>query len=111
MRDSTDFFAIRYFLSMLGNIIPGAVLSSPPRALLRFIQLPSLRFFQARGDVLLFGHLSDSPEARLPYGELEDTLSQAYGPEACRMVKQARGVFGHKLNTVWKVVGPWFGTC
>ena len=28
------------------------------------------------------------------------------GPEACRIVKEIRGVFGHKLNTVWKAVGP-----
>jgi hypothetical protein len=28
------------------------------------------------------------------------------GPEAYRKLKQARGVFGHKLNVVWKDVGP-----
>jgi hypothetical protein len=28
------------------------------------------------------------------------------GPEACRIFKEIRGVFGHKLNAVWKAVGP-----
>ena len=41
-----------------------------------FLQQLSLRCLQARGDVILFGHLFD---ARLPYGELEDGLGQAYG--------------------------------
>ena len=28
------------------------------------------------------------------------------GHEACRILKEIRGVFGHKLNAVWKTVGP-----
>ncbi|KAI0260569.1 hypothetical protein BGY98DRAFT_98799 [Russula aff. rugulosa BPL654] len=72
----------------------------------RFLQQPSLCCLQARDDVLLFGHLSDSPEARLPYGELKDTLGQAYGTRVHHKLKQACWVFGHMLNAVWKAMGP-----
>jgi hypothetical protein len=37
--------------------------------------------------------------------------SKPTGLESYHKLKQARGVFGHKLNAVWKDVGPLVRTC
>lgn len=39
-------------------------------------------------------------------GNLKTPWVMPSGPEAYRRLKQARGVFRHKLNTVWRTVGP-----
>ncbi|OSX68117.1 hypothetical protein POSPLADRAFT_1043258 [Postia placenta MAD-698-R-SB12] len=83
---------------MPGNV-PRALLPPPRRC---FLQLPSLPCLQARSNVLLLGHLSDSPKPVYRTGSSKTPRVKRTGPESYRKLKQARGVFGHKLNVVWK---------
>lgn len=51
-----------------------------------------------------YAGLCSSP--RLVYRTSTTPWMEPTGPEAYRQLKELRSVFGHKLNTVWKDVGP-----
>lgn len=51
-----------------------------------------------------YAGLCSSP--RLVYRTGTTSWRKPTGPEAYRQLRELRPVFGHKLNTIWKDVGP-----
>ncbi|KAH8108684.1 hypothetical protein DFH11DRAFT_1862160 [Phellopilus nigrolimitatus] len=82
-------------LSLLNDYVSSASSNSPPYVVSK---LEAMFYYSG---------ISPTPP-KLVYrtGSSKTPWVKPTGLESYRKLKQARGVFGHKLNVVWKVVGP-----
>ena len=54
----------------------------------------------------MFYYAGISPDTpRLVYRTGKIPFTRPTGPEAYRVTKKLRGVFGHRINDVWKTLG------
>ena len=74
------------------NHAPGASSSSPPYAV-------------SKAEALLYYSSISPTPPKLVYRTGKTPWIEPTGPEACPRLKQLCGVFGHKLNDVWKDLG------
>jgi hypothetical protein len=91
----TSELSLSHQLSLLNDYASCASSNSPPY---RVSKLEAMFYYSG---------ISPTPP-KLVYrtGSSKTPWVKPTGPEAYRKLKQARGVFGHKLNVVWKDVGP-----